>query len=128
MNIKNVMFIAIFVPDVKNGSLENCNNKGGQHVTLAFKPTKEQCEELANYIGKQTEVKIVSYGNDGQNEGVGVEIDNSIPYFGAQQKHITLSIANGAKAVNTANLTMEKIEPFSVSGRIGYVDFSGIVY
>lgn len=126
--MKDIMFIGIFFEEIKKGKLSNCNNKGGQHVTLVYKPTKEQWEALKNYIGKEVVTTINKYGNDNKNEGFGVEIDESIPYFGAEQKHITLSIAEGAKAVNTAFIEMNEIEPFTVVGKIGFIDFDGIVH
>jgi 3-methyladenine DNA glycosylase AlkD len=68
---------------------------------LSPKAFKKEPEKLLPYIGQEVEVTVNAYGNDGQNEGLGVEIDESIPYFGADQKHVTLSIAEGAAAVNT---------------------------
>ena len=128
MNRKNIMFVGIFLPEIQKGTLANCDNKGGQHVTLAFRPSEEAWEELLPYIGQDVEVIVNAYGNDGQNEGLGVEIDESIPYFGADQKHVTLSIAEGAFAVNTGKIAMKPIAPYRVYGRIGAIDFKGVVH
>lgn len=128
MERKDVMFVGIFVPEIQRGTLENCNNKGGQHITIAYRPSQEAWEKLLPYIGQEVEVIVNSYGNDGQNEGLGVEIDESIPYFGATQKHVTLSIAEGAYAVNTGKIEMKPITPYVVVGRIGAIDFKGVIH
>ena len=104
-----MQFVGIFFDDDIVGTLENTNNSGGLHVTLAFKPNDDAWRQLKPFIGEKVEVKVLGYGNDGQNEGLLVEFDG-IPYFGAEKRHITLSIAKGAKAVNTKNLD------FSVEG------------
>ena len=128
MERKKIMFVGIFLPEVQKGTLANCENKGGQHITLAFRPSEEVWEKLLPYIGQEVEVTVNAYGNDGQNEGLGVEIDESIPYFGADQKHVTLSIAEGAAAVNTGKIAMKPIEPYKVRGRVGAIDFKCVVH
>lgn len=105
------MFVGIFFPNFVEGTMENRNNKGGLHVTLAYKPTPEK---LAQYtIGQKVEVRIVGYGKDDENEGLLVEFDG-IPYYGAKNKHITLSCSKNGKPVNTGylNFSAEALEEF----------------
>ena len=114
-----MQFVGIFFADDIKGTLANTDNKGGLHVTLSYRPSEDIWAELKPYIGKEVEVKVVGYGNDGQNEGLLVEFDG-IPYYGAEKKHITLSIAEGAKAVNTGFLdfSVEGLREFKKTHRV----------
>ena len=101
------------------------------HVTVAFRP--DSSKVLLDSLGSNAKIEVVGYGNDGQNEGLLVNVktddpaiqkalDNVIePDKNGELKHIpthiTLSIANGAKAVDTRNLEFQKIDnPVSITG------------
>lgn len=94
------------------------------HVTTAYRPGVDKL--FLNHLGSDAIIRVVGYGNDGQNEGLLVEIvaapqiikktleEQVIPDGAGGYKpfptHITLSIAEGAKAVNTRNLKFKRLE------------------
>ena len=86
MNRKDVSYIGIFVPHMDGKLGKDIPN---QHVTLSFAPDEEKFRELLQYLGKKVEIEVLGYGNDENNEGLLVNIPEGIPYFGAEQKHIT---------------------------------------
>lgn len=98
------------------------------HVTYYFRPPpdKELPEDL---VGKPATVQLVGVGNDGQNHGVLVKLpqDTISLYNGAAQPHVTVSLAPGAKAVNTAHLDFKPIQPVSVTGKYGYFDKGQVI-
>lgn len=95
------------------------------HVTTAYRPGTDKV--FLDSLGSDATIRVVGYGNNGQNEGLLVEVMASSP---AIQKtliertamddntgrikpvpmHITLSIAEGAEAVNTRNLDFKTLE------------------
>ena len=93
-----------------------------KHVTSEYKPLKTH-EEL---YGQKATFLIVGYGNDSVNEGFQVklaycesdelrELFNAIPI-----PHITLSVSEEGKPVNTANLEFHSIgNPATVTGIFG---------
>jgi len=94
-----------------------------KHITTEYKPAVAH-----DYLyGITAMFEVVGYGNDGQNEGYKValrkifadetqeaelrEIFDKIPV-----PHITLSVANGAKPVNTRYLEFSPVEPKTIIG------------
>lgn len=94
-----------------------------KHITTEYKPEKRH-EHL---YGLTAMFEVVGYGNDGKNEGYKValrkifadeaqeaelrEIFEQIPV-----PHITLSVAEGAKPVNTRYLEFSPIESKTIIG------------
>lgn len=99
------------------------------HCTFKYHPHIEEIfDEL---VGKEIEVLIVGYGNDGQNSGFEIQLPNDImPYYinfdedhpGKLKKpHITASLAIGAKSSKTKDLKFEKLDvSYKVNGTFGY--------
>lgn len=92
------------------------------HVTLGYMP-KDAHE---GQFGESVEMRVVGYGNDGQNEGVLVEMmdasNEALTHLGESVAcpHVTISVANGAKPVNTRNIRFDPIpEPFGLHGTFG---------
>ena len=106
------------------------------HVTVAFRPGADKI--LLDSLGSKASIRAVGYGNDGKNEGLLVEVfteDSAIQKIleerselddrtGESKKvptHITLSIAEGAKAVNTKNLDFTPLDnPVNLLAIIDY--------
>lgn len=98
------------------------------HITFKYRP--EFVDE--SLFGEEIQVKVLGYGNDGQNEGLLVELHtenatltemaNSI-----EVQHITLSIGVDAEAVDTKYLDFTPIEPFYIVGHFGGFIKGGIV-
>ena len=89
-----------------------------QHVTFGFKTEMPQIPNINDVY----DITIIGYGYNETNEGFQVEIPLELEKFynGANVKHITIGVANGGKPVNTANLSFEKIESFTVQAKLGY--------
>lgn len=90
------------------------------HVTVKHLPETVD----TSLFGEQAEITITGYGNDGNNEGFEIEISTKNPML--QEKldkievpHITLSIAEGAKAVNTRYIKFSPITPVKIIGIFG---------
>lgn len=98
------------------------------HMTLEFMPSHTR-EEL---YGTQAVLEAFAYGNNGRNEGLAVRVETEEPVLAGllgavAVPHITLSIADGAQAVDTAGLDFEPIRPFRIEGTFGgfYADSFG---
>lgn len=94
-----------------------------QHITFGFRT------EYPEYVhGQNVEVTIVGYGNDGKNEAFLVELPNSIMdiYGGADRPHITLSVSESGKPVDSWKLDFQPVPPRSIIGKFGYFDKKGV--
>lgn len=101
------------------------------HVTFNFNP-KEEDKLPKELIGKEVPVKIVGEGNNGRNHGYKVALSNmdfaingekvtlKSLYKNPAVPHITMSLGQGGKAVETKNLDFTHIEPFDVVGKLGF--------
>ena len=95
------------------------NKPHDYHVTMKYhgkhEPTDKEKEFQTKNNGQQMKCTIIGYGNDGKNEGFlckGYQKDGRTPF------HITLSIADGARAVDTGKMSFTKFEkPIEISGR-----------
>lgn len=98
-----------------------------QHVTFAFRP--EELFPLA-IMGKSFTLLIVGYGNNGENSGFKVALpEELIPYYrGADTIHITTSLSETGKAMNTRHLDFTAITPFEVTGQLGYYTGKEILF
>lgn len=128
------VYWGIFFDDEALPEPKLANPIAHKHVTCGFR--KPVPDEL---VGQKCLVGVTGYANDGRNEAVSVRFkpwdeDLESAYSGADQKHITLSVADGAKPVDSGNLKFElpddgycnKQGEFAcVFGRVGYLDFDG---
>lgn len=106
------------------------------HCTFKFQPSKEEIEKFSELLGKDLTLKVVGYCSDGKNSGYEVEltpeqdkfytnshnIDGEIvPVVERTTPHITVSMKEGAKAVDTGMLpfSREGFEPFIIHGKAG---------
>ena len=99
------------------------------HCTFKFHPKDDEIfDEL---VGKEIEIALVGYGCDGNNSGFQVELPEYIKdyYINYEEDnpeslkvpHITTSLAEGAKAVDTKNLDFEPLpKKCIIKGRFGY--------
>jgi len=99
------------------------------HCTFKYRPIND--EIFNDIIGKEFELYITSYGNDGQNSGFEVMLPKQLEkyYINYDSKnpkvlvppHITASLSEDAEAKNTKNLKFEQLkEPIKVNGKFGY--------
>lgn len=114
------------VRSLRDNPLER--NIPAPHVTFAYKP-QEADESL---FGKIVRITVVGYGNNGENEGVKVELSASDPVLqGMIEKlevpHITIAVSAEGEPVNTRYLEFRAIEPFELLGRYGGYTKKGTV-
>ena len=90
------------------------------HVTFAFHP--ERVEE--SLFGLPVSVKVTGYGNNGENEGLRVELCEADERLRAMWKaialpHITVSVSETGKSVNTRWLSFFPAEGAVLKGVFG---------
>lgn len=90
------------------------------HITFEYRPESVNTK----LFGEKIRARIIAYGNNGENEGVKVEIYSDNPMLCEMASniavpHITLSISENGKAVNTRYLDFTPIEPFEIVGKYG---------
>lgn len=98
------------------------------HITFAF--GQEMTDNYKELLGKDLEVNIIGYGNDGKNEGFEVSLNNK-EEFKNKVPHITISIADGAKAVDTGKLEFDKLDTSkdtTLKGKYGWFGSDGKVH
>lgn len=99
------------------------------HLTLKYKPNKD--EIFNEIIGKEFEMYLIAYGNDGNNSGFEIRLSEELkPYYInydeqnpsiLKKPHITASISNDGEAVNTKNLEFIKLsQEYKIKGKFGY--------
>lgn len=124
---ENIFYDGIFIdPDELYGKAPASLAKTIEtpHVTTVFHPNKTEELHLAS-LGSGARIMAIGYGNDGKNEGLLVRVEADDPDVQAacdklEVPHITLSIAEGAAAKDTANLEFTPLEePIELFGRYG---------
>lgn len=106
--MKEPIYYGLFLDKPLTGTLKN--QIPDQHITLAFRPPEEQQDIYNNLLGKSVTVKAIGFANDGKNEAIEVEIEGDIPNFNNEgPKHITVSIADGAKPFDSNKLEFTKL-------------------
>lgn len=117
----NIIYEGFYIPGDLPSTLDR--NIEEKHITTEYKPEKPH----KHLYGLTAQFEIIGYGNNGQNEGYKValrkifadseqeaelrEIFNQIPLL-----HITLSVAKGAKPVNTRYLDFSPVEGKTIIG------------
>lgn len=99
------------------------------HVTFAYRPKKVPSE----LFGQTVTVRAIGYGSDGENEALLVEFENLPDPLQSYTEaipvpHITLSISESGKAVNSCMLKFKPITPFVLAGVFGGMDMAGTVH
>lgn len=136
MHIDTIKYIGGFLdPQLLEKQLENCDRYPlgrtitTPHVTFAYRPENVPYE----LFGLTVTVRAIGYGCDGENEVLLVEFENLPEPLQAYAEaisvpHITLSISEFGKAVNSYRLNFEPITPFVLEGIFGGMDEDGTVY
>ena len=124
-----------FDPQLLDRHLESCDRKqlrktiANPHVTFSYRPR----EVPAMLFGQKVTVKATGYACDGENEALLVEFVNLPEILKVYTEeiaipHITLSISESAKAVNSYKLDFKPIRPFTLDGVFGCMDEGGTVH
>ena len=113
------------IHSLETEKLEKVNDE--IHCTFKYHPTND--EIFNDIVGKSFEIYLIGYGNDGQNSGFEIllpkELENYYINYDEQNllkvPHITASLSDGAKALNTQKLKFKPLEkPIKVIGKFGY--------
>ena len=99
------------------------------HCTFKYHPNEE--EIFNDIVGKNFEIFLVGYANDGMNSGFQIAFsDELMPYYINYDEqninmlkipHITASLSKDAKASNTKNLKFTPLhKPIKIIGKFGY--------
>lgn len=97
------------------------------HCTFKYRPSDEELFDAV--VGKEVEILLVGYGCDGKNSGFEVVLPiDAEKYYSNYDKdgmlktpHITTSLSEDAKAVDTVNLDFKHLDkPIAIKGRFGY--------
>ena len=96
------------------------------HITFEYKPETVDESLFGNRIG----VQIMGYGNDGENEGVRVALHSEDKRLrkmiqNIPTPHITVTVSNTGKSVNTRFLEFYPISSFEIEGVFGGYDSEG---
>ena len=121
------IYAGAFLTENLSGSLENVIEN--QHITFIPPGSNKKLSE--QLLGGYYDFKIIGYANDGQNEGVLIELPEELKqfYHNENPPHITVSLAKGAKAVNTGKLNFELFPvPFNVKVQFGEFTNQGIIF
>lgn len=98
------------------------------HCTFKYKPDTE--EIFNDIVGQTFEVYLVGYGCDRKNSGFSIVLPDVLKdyYINHDENtgelkvaHITTSLSNDGKAVDTKNLSFNLLDkPIKIIGRFGY--------
>lgn len=111
----------------KNGKL--AKQIACPHVTHQYKPT----EVNKSLFGQEVTFKVIGYDINEENEGYLVEVYEASEEMKKalaeiELPHITLSISESGKAVNTRFLEFESCEPWFIGGYYGGFEKGKIFY
>ena len=115
------------IHELEENKLDRVNDE--IHLTLKYKPKDN--EIFNDIVGKEFDMYLIGYANDGMNSGFEIELTEELkPYYinydeinttTLKKPHITASLSNEAEAVNTKNLNFIKLpQKYKVKGRFGY--------
>ena len=115
------------IHELEENKLDRVNDE--IHLTLKYKPKDN--EIFNDIVGKEFDMYLIGYSNDGMNSGFEIELTEELkPYYinydeinttTLKKPHITASLSNEAEAVNTKNLNFIKLpQKYKVKGRFGY--------
>lgn len=103
-----------------------------QHVTFAFKPSIDIQDVINRHLGEDVRITAIGYGNNGENEGLKVRVESESEELNKLIEaidipHITISVGENGKPVNTAKLEFKDIPSFTFTGKIGFYDGREVV-
>ena len=99
------------------------------HCTFKFRPKPN--EIFNDIVGKEFELFLIGYANDGKNSGFEISLPDELKkyYINYEEDnpkqlktpHITASFAYNAKPKDTKNLAFKPLkEPIKITGKFGY--------
>lgn len=136
--MKRVSYIGIFFDEETQLKLIEMQedklpvNVSNMHCTFKYAPTRSEIKEFFRILGnKDVPIEIVGYASNGENSGflINLSPEQKQVYTNdvlngeeprVRPAHITVSMAEGAHAVNTGGLNFHKLEKnLNIIGRAG---------
>lgn len=141
---RRVVYQAIFInPEDVTKLIERQGEKlprevKDMHCTFKYQPSEIEIKKFSELLGKDIILKVVGYCSDGKNSGYEIELlpeqelaysnvhsinqEQLVPRVEKTTPHITVSMEEGAKAVDTGRLqfSREGFEPFVIHGKAGF--------
>lgn len=108
------------IQELERNKLDKIHDK--LHCTFKYEPVDENMfDEL---VGKEFNIYLIGYGSNEENSGFQILLPEELRKYYINQNglaHITASINEDGKAVNTSKLKFEPLDkPIKVTGRFGY--------
>lgn len=115
-NAQDCLWYGIFLNEDMEGEL--ANQIDHQHVTFGFKVTPPEGIDW----NAEFPITLTGYGNDGINEGYSCEFPEELDfaYDASPTPHVTVSVSDDGKPVDTRDLDFDPIDPIVVYGKFGY--------
>ncbi|MCQ2570995.1 MAG: hypothetical protein MJ154_01995 [Candidatus Saccharibacteria bacterium] len=100
------------------------------HVTVFFKPKGSEVHQ--ELFGEKATITVTGYGCDEKNEGFSVKINAQNPELqklcdGILVPHITISVSEDGKPVDTGKLEFETREQVSIEATFGAFTTGGLI-
>ena len=130
--MSRIIYTAVFVDRLNLPAPSLARRIDVPHITLAFRP--EEKDVPWDIFGEIVKVDVTGYANDGRNEGLRVKMNSESERVMKEVSkvavpHITLSVADGCSAKDSANLDFKDIdEPYSFYGKIGGFTSAGVEF
>ncbi len=111
------------------------------HCTFKYQPSESEIKKFSELLGREIVLRVVGYCSDGKNSGFEIELSpeeekaytnahsvdrgDGVPTVQRTTPHITVSMQEGAKAVDTGTLpfSREGFKPFDIHGKAGFFTF-----
>ena len=99
------------------------------HVTFSYRPD----EVPFDLFGSEVAVRVIGYGKNDENEAFLVELlempEGLLPLAETiRVPHITISVSERGKAVNSNKLKFPPVQPFIIKGIFGGEDQKGVLH
>lgn len=123
-----ILYEGLFFDDKNSNILRSLDfnklNNRINNLHLTFKHAPSDDEIFNELLGKEFTIEIIGYGNDGHNAGLEVRLpDELIEYYintdneKLRAPHITTTLSNDAKAINTHKLSFKAFtNPIKITG------------
>lgn len=94
------------------------------HVTLLFRPSKEQVDDLREQLGmgRRVPVRVTGVAEDGDAQALEVELPEEIARHAGRRPHVTVSVEEGVEPVYSNELLGRGVRPVEPKVYEGYLD------
>lgn len=122
-------YVGVFLtPDAKRKLLEDFppahSDIQADHVTLMFKPTQEEMQELQGRfkMGQRVPIKVTGVAQDDKAQALSVELPGDFEDRAQRKPHVTISVAEGVSPMHSNDLLAGGSRPIEPRTYTGYLD------